>query len=434
MSKMQNLFLPADILLPKTAFDMTKYSVVACDQYTSQRDVWEQAKSFTEGVLSTLDMIFPEVYLNDGEQAFAARISSINQAMEQAVKDDVFVCYPDSYFYIERTQRNGAVRRGLIGRIDLEAYNFAHSPDEDVQTAVRATEGTVLSRIPPRVRIRENAPLELPHVMLLVDDPDKTCIEVIGTHTDAMQKVYNFDLMQDSGHLTGWKVNAADVALIDALVDRLSDQADFEKRYGLKQDSGKRPLVFAVGDGNHSLATARQCWDNLKANLSEAERENHPARYALVELCNLHDDALVFEPIHRIVFDVDPDRLLKSMTEKCGLTTDPDAKGQWFTAVVQGKKTAYCITKPDSQLTVGSVQNFLDAYVKENGGEVDYIHGADVVMELSEKEQTFGVLLSSMKKEELFPTVVFDRALPRKTFSMGDAWDKRFYCEARKIR
>lgn len=431
---MQKLFVPADILLPKKKYDMAKFSVVACDQYTSQREVWEEAKSITAGRLSALDMIFPEVYLNDGEEAFVSRIASINKAMEDAAKADVFDVYEKSYFYIERTQRNGAVRRGLIGMVDLEGYDFAHSPTDDVQTPIRATEGTVLSRIPPRVRIRENAPLELPHVMILADDPQKCCIEKIGEHKEKMQQVYDFELMQQSGHLSGWMVNKEDHALIDALIEKLSDEAAFEERYGLKPDSGKKPLVLAVGDGNHSLATARQCWDNIKSKLGEAEYENHPARYALVELCNLHDDALVFEPIHRIVFGVDAHKLLAEMEKECGLSYDEGAKGQKLWAVVNGKEKAVTLTKPSAQLTVGSLQNFLDAYCRENGGEVDYIHGADVVKELSAREDSVGFLLSGMEKGELYPTVIFDKALPRKTFSMGDAWDKRFYCEARKIR
>ncbi len=430
---MQKLFVPAEILLPKKEYDYTAFSVVACDQYTSEPKVWEEAKQIAAGKLSALNMIFPEVYLNDGEKAFADRIDSINRAMADAVEKDVFDCYPDCYLYIERKQRNGAVRRGLIGKIDLEGYDFAHSPDDDPQTPIRATEGTVLSRIPPRVKIRENAPLELPHVMVLVNDPAKSCIEVIGAHTDCMEQVYDFDLMQNSGHLTGWVVNKADHALIDTLIEGLSDEKAFYAQYGLSDASGKKPLVLAVGDGNHSLATARQCWDNIKGSLSPAERENHPARYALCEICNLHDDALIFEPIHRIVFGVDPEKLLDAMKEACALA-EGAANGQTLTVVVNGVPQAYTITKPTSQLTVGSLQQFLDAYCKANGGEVDYIHGENVVNELSLQENTVGFLLTGMEKSELYPTVVFDKALPRKTFSMGDAWDKRFYLEARKIR
>ncbi len=429
---MQKLFVPADILLPKKQHDYTAFSVVACDQYTSEPLVWEQTKQIASGHLSAYDMIFPEVYLNEGEAAFDARIAAINKAMADAMQADAFDLYEQCYFYIERRQRNGLVRRGLIGAIDLEGYDFAHSPTDDPQTPIRATEGTVLSRIPPRVKIRENAPLELPHVMVLVDDPNRKCIEVIGSHTDRMEQVYDFELMQNSGHLTGWKVNKSDHALIDGLIEGLSDKDGFYAQYPMAKNAGKQPLVLAVGDGNHSLATARQCWDNIKGSLTPQQRERHPARYALCEICNLHDDALLFEPIHRIVTDVDANALLAAMTACCGLSAS--GEGQALSVVVNGVATPYVITKPTAQLTVGSLQNFLDVYCKQNGGEIDYIHGADVVKTLSQKENSIGFLLYGMEKEQLYPTVIFDKALPRKTFSMGDAWDKRFYLEARKIR
>lgn len=426
----QKLFLPADILLPKNGTDMTRYSVVACDQYTSEPQVWQKTEQIVGDARSTLRMVFPEVYLNDGD--FDGRIARINAAMQNALDEDAFTLYQDSYFYIERTQRNGAVRKGLIGMVDLEGYNFAHSPKDDVQTPIRATEGTVLERIPPRVKIRENAPIELPHIMLLVDDPLKRGIEKIGRMKDSFKKVYDFDLMQQSGHLTGWKVDVCAYGLIDAMVERLSDPEKFEESYGLSGDSGKKPLVFAVGDGNHSLATARQCWDNLKETLTEEQRENHPARYALVELCNLHDEALVFEPIHRVVFDVDPAHLLHCMKQELGLTAQPAAQN--FTLVQGNRKTVYGIGNPSSQLTVGSVQNFLDRYLAEFGGKVDYIHGEAVVEQLTAEANTVGFLLEAMDKGDLYRTVIMDKVLPRKTFSMGDAWDKRFYCEARLIR
>ncbi len=429
---MQKLFVPADILLPKKEHDYTRFAVVACDQYTSEPKVWEQTAQIAKGHLSAYDMIFPEVYLNQGEAAFSARIASINAAMAKAVEEDCFEEYKQCYFYIERRQRNGNIRRGLVGAVDLEGYDFAHSPEDDPQTAIRATEGTVLSRIPPRVKIRENALLELPHVMVLVDDPARSCIEVIAAHKQQMQQVYDFELMQQSGRLSGWKVEEKDHALIDALIERLSDKDAFYAEYGLDEASGKMPLVLAVGDGNHSLATARQCWDNIKANLTEQEREDHPARYALCEICNLHDDALEFEPIHRIVTGVDASALLAAMEDVCGLQKTGEGQPLWV--VADGEKLPYVITKPSAQLTVGSLQNFLDAYCREHGGEIDYIHGEDVVTALSRNEHSIGFVLSGMEKSALYPTVIFDKALPRKTFSMGDAWDKRFYLEARKIR
>ena len=425
----QKLFLPADILLPNKQQDMTRYSVVACDQYTSEPEVWADAAEVAGDALSTLNMIFPEVYLNDGD--FDGRIARINAAMEDALEKAVFTEYKESYIYIERTQRNGAVRRGIVGMVDLEGYDFAHSKDDDVQTPIRATEGTVLERIPPRVKIREHAPLELPHVMLLVDDPDKRGIEVIGRMKENFDKVYDFDLMQNSGHLTGWKVDVCAYGIIDALIERLSEEQNFYKNYGLDAQMGKKPLVFAVGDGNHSLATARQCWDNIKGSLSEEEKATHPARFALVELCNLHDEALVFEPIHRVVFDVDVKAMLEAMSRELGLGKKGSQK---FTVVENGVKTEYAIRKPSSQLTVGSLQNFLDAYCKEHGGRIDYIHGEEVVERLSAQENAVGFLLSAMEKTDLYKTVIMDKALPRKTFSMGDAWDKRFYCEARRIK
>ncbi len=433
---MQSLFLPAKILLPKNrdAAAMKKYCVVACDQYTSQREVWEDVRREVGTAVSSLHLIFPEVYLNDGEQAYQARIAAINAAMKEYLETGALEEMEPSYFYIERRFRSGALRKGLIGMVDLEGYNFARHPQDDIQTPIRATEGTVLSRIPPRVSIRENAPLELPHVMLLIDDPEKKYIEPLGNETSAFEKLYDFDLMQQSGHLTGYKLPQEKNTVIDEMVEALSDKRAFCRKYGLAEAEGKQPLVFAVGDGNHSLATARQCWDNIKQGLSEEERRVHPARYALVEVCNLHDDSLQFEGIHRAVFGADPQKLLAAMAAYYELSFDENAAGQRFYAAVKGKLSPLVIRNPKLQLTVGSLQRFLDDYCKENGGEIDYIHGEEVAIALSRQENCICFLLDAMEKSMLYPTVIRDRALPRKTFSMGHAWDKRFYCEARKIR
>ncbi len=402
---------PADILLPKDA-DMNKWSVVACDQYTSQPEYWEDVKSAVADKPSTYNIVLPELYLNGND--VDERIKSINANMQKYVDDGIFAEYKNSVMYIERTLNNGKVRKGIVAAIDLENYKF-----EPGNTAmIRATEGTVLERIPPRVKVRENACLELPHVMLLIDDADDIVFGSIDS--SKLEKVYDFDLMKQSGHLCGWKIDDCDI-----IADKLSEL--YEKNY-----AQNNTMLYAVGDGNHSLATAKACWENVKK--SGVDVNNHPARYALVEIENIHDNALDFEPIHRIIINCDPDDLLKELDVYCGICETGCENDQQISSVIKGKATKLYIKNPTSNLAVGTLQNFLDKYISNKNCEIDYIHGDDVVAELSMQDNSIGFLLPSMEKSDLFKTIITDGILPRKTFSMGEACDKRFYVEARKIK
>lgn len=411
-------FSTADILLPKlSGGEMTKWAVVACDQYTSERDYWSETTKIVGGAPSALNLILPEVYLNDGDEE--ERIAKINGTMRDYLKSDLFEEHKNCFILTKRTQKDGRLRPGLVGVIDLEMYDY----NKGSKSQVRATEATVASRIPPRVKIRKNAPLELPHIMILIDDPKKTVIEPLLTKE--LCKVYDFELMQNGGHLEGFEVSGKDAEDVLGALDRLADKDLFNERYGL---NGEEVLLYAMGDGNHSLATAKECYEQKKRDGSpDAEL----ARYALVEIVNLHCEALEFEAIHRVIFNTDFDKLYKEMTEYLGLTTEKCA--QEFTVIFGGKAEKLGITKPSSNLTVGSLQRFIDEYLEKNGGDVDYIHGEDVVRKICENGGAMGFLLPSMQKSELFPTVIKDGALPRKTFSMGHANDKRFYCEVRRI-
>ena len=411
---MSKAFNRADILIPKDV-DMTKWSVVACDQYTSEPEYWGAVEKTVGDAVSTLKITLPEIYLEEG--GVAERIEKINATMLDYINREIFSEFKNSYIYLERRLADGSLRQGIIGMVDLEEYDFSKGS----QSLVRATEGTVLERIPPRVRIRENASLELPHVMLLIDDKDKSIIEPLAELN--LKKVYDFELMQGGGHATGYLIENADE--LDEKLESLSKKDVFEAKYGV---SGKGVLQYAVGDGNHSLATAKTCWENLK---SQGAKE-HPARFALAEIVNLHSDSLKFEPIHRVIFDVDAEQFVGEF--KSYLSADKTEDKQWAEIVVGGKSEKLFIHDTKSNLSVGSVQKFVDQYLEKFGGKVDYIHGDEVVFDLAKKDNTVGILLGSMQKEDLFPTVILDGALPRKTFSMGHACDKRFYLECRKIR
>lgn len=405
-------FSKADILLPKAgAVDMEKWSVVACDQYTGEPDYWKAVGDYVGNAPSTLDLILPEVYLESDD--CEKRIEKINSAMTNYLESGIFAEYKDCFVLTKRTQADGRLRAGLVGCIDLEMYDY----NKGSSSQVRATEATVAERIPPRVKIRMNAPLELPHIMILIDDPENTVIEPLLEKQ--LTDVYDFPLMQNGGHLAGAVVDGENADAVLKALDELA-QRTFEKN--------SDTLLFAMGDGNHSLATAKECYEQKKrAHSPDAEL----ARYALAEIVNLHSPALEFEAIHRVVNDINTDDLLEKMNA-AGFSQNENGV-QNFTAIINGREQKFGIANPTSNLTVGTLQTFLDEYLKNNGGRIDYIHGEDVVRELCKAPNTVGFLLPAMKKEELFPTVIKDGALPRKTFSMGHAHDKRFYCEARKI-
>ncbi|MCQ5027000.1 DUF1015 domain-containing protein [Oscillibacter valericigenes] len=417
-------FYPADILLPKDV-DMTKWAVVACDQFTSQPEYWQAVEDTVGNAPSTLRLILPEAKLNDPD--VEQSIADINSTMEQYLESGVFQTLSDSLLYMERTQSDGKIRHGLIGMIDLEQYDFTPGSG----ALIRATEGTVLSRIPPRVRVREHAPIELPHVMLLIDDPDRTVIAPLTAASDEMEKVYDFELQQGGGHLRGWKLTDIQMNGVAAALEGLCTDAEMQKKYGL---SGAAPLLFAVGDGNHSLATAKQCYENLKKVIPESQWGTLPARYALVEVVNNHDHALQFEPIHRVLFGVQPDQVLEAFKSFYPEAYEGRGEGHVIAYTCAEHTGFLTVPNPKVQLAVGTLQTFLDAYVQEYGGEVDYIHGDDVTDELGGKAGNIGFKLPAMGKEQLFKTVMTDGVLPRKTFSMGHAQDKRYYVEARRIK
>ena len=397
----KNCFFEADIMLPKENFE--KWSVIACDQYTSEPEYWQDVKEIVGDAPSALNIILPECYLSQDNSQL---IDSINCNMKKYLDSDVFAEYKDSFVYVERTQSDGVVRRGIVGKIDLEAYDYRPGTDK----AVRATEQTVISRIPPRVEIRKDAPLEMPHVMLLIDDSDKKIIEPLTSKTDRFNKLYDFTLMKNAGEIKGYKLDCATAEDIKVLLEELADKND--------------GLLFCVGDGNHSLATAKECYELNKTEES---------RYALVEIVNIHDDALQFEPIYRVVFGVDGEKLIEDfIASRGGEYTGDDAHK--YTCII-GDNEREISVKPSSKLEVGTLQSFLDEYLKNlPDAEIDYIHGTDSTRKLCQKKNTVGFIFNGMEKSDLFPAVSADGSLPRKTFSMGHADDKRFYLEARKIK
>ncbi len=417
-------FGPADILLPQNC-DLTKWSVVACDQYTSQNDYWERVAQTVGDAPSTLKLILPESQLEDGH--FEEHIADINRTMDEYLDEGLFRTLPNALLYVERWLDNKKLRRGLMGVVDLECYDY----NAGSSSLIRATEGTVITRLPPRVAVRRNASLELPHIMVLVDDPDKQLIEHLTYETDRMEEVYDFDLMERGGHITGYLVPEDLQADVCEILNTLARPHDFARKYDAK---GKPVLLFAIGDGNHSLAAAKAAYEEKKQNTPQEQWADLPARYALVELVNLHDESLEFEPIHRVCFDVNPDELMKDFLAAYPGAHYGEGDGHTITYVFDTEVGKITIPKPTAQLPVGTLQEFLDQWMQTHSGRIDYVHGDDVTWELGRKPGNIGFLLPAMGKDELFKTVIFDGALPRKTFSMGEAHDKRFYLEARKIK
>lgn len=415
-------FKRANILLPKN-IDMTKWSVVACDQYTSEMDYWEKVEEEVGASPSTLRITLPEIFLEDSN--VNERINKINSTMEEYINKDLFTELKDSMIYLERTQKDKRVREGLIGMVDLEDYSY----EKGSQTLIRATEKTVIERIPPRLKVRENALLELPHIMILIDDENKTIIENLKNEVNDEDMVYNFDLMENGGHIKGYKLSNDSMTKVEKGLENLCNKEYFEDKYNVKD---KGILLFAMGDGNHSLATAKANYENLKKTMKEEEYLNHPARYALVELVNLHSEALEFEPIHRVIFDTDIDKFIEELYKYYDI--NEEGNGQYFELVTRDMDKKLYISNPKSNISVGSIQIFLDEYLKDNKGKLDYIHGDETTRNMGKEENNVAILFEAMPKEELFRTVILDGALPRKTFSMGHSYDKRYYLESRKIK
>lgn len=427
-----------EILLPNPSVNPEKWAVIACDQFTSEPEYWQEVEKIVGDSPSTFHMILPEVYLGTSREEEQAKTS--NQAMKRYLQSGFFQKI-NNFIYVIRTT-NGKKRRGLMVCLDLEKYDFK----KGAQTLIRATEGTILDRLPPRIRIREQASLECPHILVLFDDPTDKVFGILDEKLPQLKELYNFDLMLESGHLAGFEI--ADNILQQHLIDTLSELVNpeiFAEKYNLKPGVFS-PLLFAMGDGNHSLATAKAIWEQIKSSVSM----DHPARYALVEIENVHDPALKFEPIHRLLFNLNKD-IVAEMESTWGtalkvknvgsqenlISIVDEAEEPWHQIGMispEGLKLLE-IHHPDGNLPVGTLQNFLDTFLMENGAErIDYVHGLDVLFNNAQIDGNIGFYLPPMDKSDLFKTVILDGALPRKTFSMGEAKEKRFYMECRKIK
>jgi hypothetical protein len=430
----------ADILLPGPGIDLYRWAVIACDQFTSQPEYWAGVRDLVGDSPSTFHMILPEVYLGTTEEQ--ERIRSTQAAMRNYL--DLGLLVPHTGFILVERTVDGKTRHGLMLALDLEQYDFSKGS----QSLVRATEGTILDRLPPRIRIREGAALEIPHILILIDDPERTVIEPLVDARSSLQPLYQTGLMLGSGSLKGSLVvdPVQEQRVVQAL-RKLADPQRFRAHYGVGDEKGV--LLFAAGDGNHSLATAKSIWEKIKAQAGP----DHPARYALVEVENVHDEGLVFEPIHRVLFGVREDwqpaftAYLKQIDPAAeatyGLCPGADeviaavqrgGDKQVFGAINPEGCTLVTVHHPPANLAVGTLQGFLDGWLKQGGANsIDYVHGSDVVRQLGTQAGNLGFYLPAMDKGDLFKTVILDGSLPRKTFSMGEAHEKRFYMEARRI-
>ena len=419
-----------DVLLPRPDIDLSRWAVVACDQFTSQRDYWQRADEFVGDAPSTLRLVFPEAYLEDRHPR--RRIAAINAAMTSYLQDGLFVRHPQTLVLLRRTTGEGITRWGLMVALDLDAYDW----HPDSRTLIRATEGTIEDRIPPRKAIRRDAPLELPHIMVLISDPARSVIEPLAARAPSFVQLYETDLMAGGGRLSAWAVDdPADQQQFAAALTGLADALD-----------PANPLLFAMGDGNHSLATAKSLWEDLKPTLSAEEQSSHPARYALVELENIFDEGLTFEPIHRVLFGVSREVFEAELARYCGAygfepaTSLADLRdlmagsGQRIGFGSEAGLGVYVLEGADGAIPAATVQHVIDALLAAGEGTVDYIHGDDVTAELGTAPGNVGLFLPAVAKDTFFDAVVADGALPRKTFSMGEAPDKRYYLEARRIR
>ncbi len=425
-----------DILLPNNSVDLQKWAVIACDQFTSQPEYWQQVAKVVGDKPSTFHITLPEIFLGKPEEAL--RLQSTQVKMKEYLDQGILVPH-QGMVYVERTV-GGRTRRGLMLALDLEHYDFSKGS----QSLIRATEGTILHRLPPRIKIREKASLEVPHILVLIDDPDDSVIGLVEKSKADLPILYNFDLMQSSGHLTGRAVDSEELEsrVIDAL-KKLGQPESFYTRYSVSHEHGV--LLFAVGDGNHSLATAKSIWEKIKAEVGL----DHPARYALVEMENIHDRGLDFAPIHRVLFSFKEQPVLalqrffgtrvtfapvESESEMIKRVNAQSGKHHLFGLITASGHQVVSVESPISTLPVGTLQEFLDSWLKAGqAGTIDYVHGDDVVCDLGSKKDNAGFYLPVMGKNQLFKTVIMDGSLPRKTFSMGEAHEKRFYFEARKI-
>jgi hypothetical protein len=432
-----------EILLPKKGTDLTKWAIVACDQYTSQPQYWEKVKELVGDNPSTLKLIIPEAYLEELDQVQAA--NTIRAQMEEYLDNGTLVPGKQGFILVDRKTSHAPSRKGLIVALDLEHYDYS----ADSKSLIRATEGTVIDRLPPRITIRREALLEIPHIMVLIDDPDATVIEPLFKKD--LKKIYDVELMMNSGHVTGYMVDDENtIGEIAENIARLADPELFGRKYQVLSGD---VLLYAMGDGNHSLATAKSVWELMKKEADDIEAiMHHPARYSLVELVNLHDPGLEFEPIHRVVFNISADDLLEKMKvyyQNQGASFSystfgslhemkmfPDRIDDMHQVSFVSENTCgtLLVENPKMNLEAGTLQTFLDEYTGKNPqAKIDYIHGDDIVTELGTQPGNMGFYLPAISKHDLFRTIILDGALPRKTFSMGNADEKRFYMECRKI-
>lgn len=431
-----------EVLLPNAKVALDRWAVIACDQYTSQPEYWQKVADLVGDAPSTLRLIYPEVFLGEPEPEARARITDICASMQRYLDEGVLRAH-EGFVYLER-QVGDRTRRGLITCLDLDAYDY----NKGSASLIRATEGTILSRLPPRMKVREGAPLELPHIMVLIDDPEDSVIGPLRENKASLEKLYDFELMLTGGHLTGYAANAEGEAGVVSALRRLRDPETFASKYAV--DPATPVLLYAMGDGNHSLATAKAIWENLKkAAKDPAALAADPRRYALVELVNLHDDAMVFEPIHRVLFDVKTDLIAEMKAhfgDRATFSDVPDlarmtaaveastSAKQRFGIVSETGHQVVELEDAGSNLPIGSLQAFLDPVLEAKGAsEIDYVHGTEALSDLGRRPKNLGFFLPAMDKHDLFKTVILDGALPRKTFSMGEADEKRFYMECRRL-
>ena len=434
MKKLEDLGLRIpEILLPKN-IDLSTWSVIACDQYTQDKDYWKNVEEKAGNKPSTLNLILPEVYLGSPDKA--DRIKKIRQSMKEYLDTGVFADAKKCFIYLERKTAFGRTRKGLVAQIDLETYEWKPFSKANI----RATEATIVERIPPRMEIRKGAPLELPHIMLLVNDKDDLLVGA-NKPTDGRAPIYDGDLMANGGHITGWTLESK------------ADIEGVEKALNLIAEKNASPdgstFLFAVGDGNHSLATAKAVWDEYKKE--HPEDKDSPVRYALIEIVNIYDTGLTFEPIHRVIFNIDNEALIKKLAEKLNgnikALDDADkvikaVKDSWanfgfFYLDSEGKQKNVLLETKIKELAVARLQPEIDAFLKElpvqSKAEIDYIHGTDEVLKLGSKENSLGILLPPIAKDSFFETINGRGPLPRKSFSMGEADEKRFYLECRRL-
>ncbi len=427
--KKTSCFLPAHILLPSREIPLEQWGCVACDQFTSDRSYWEKAAALVADGPSALQIVLPEVYLTSAD--LARRIDRIHKTMNQYAQS-VLTRSVDGFIYVERTEQSGRIRQGLVGRVDLEAYSYQRGRLPEV----RPSENTVEERLPPRLAVRRGACLESPHVMMLADDPEQTLIEPIAARKDSLRKVYEGELMLGGGHIAGWAVE--EPALIEQIVsalDALGSQEAFDRKYPAVR--GSKPLTLAVGDGNHSLATAKAYWEELKKTLPPEQQKTHPARWCLAEVCNIHSEAIEIEPVHRVLYNATLESVLLSLAtwsseNMAGLCFGAGSE-QHFRLVSPRDESELSFETPTAPLTVGTVDEFIEYHLEHHPEcSVDYVHDEPAVRALC-KEGAVGLLMPPFEKSDLFKGVVMGGVLPRKTFSMGHAEEKRYYIECRRI-